>query len=169
MPAGKVNAATSDDDLQHMKDILEETISLELGVSNPSDQLEMVYDSKGLVLRIAVKGFFSPNESQVREDLLPILYKVGKVLSTSHHVIRIEGHNDNTELTPGGGPNWELSTERAAWVANYWMKNFPAMKPERLQVAGDAHFHPIADNSTAEGRAINRRVEIIVLNEQYTK
>ena len=54
MPAGKVNAATtSEAELQNMKEVLEETISLELGVSNPSDQLEMVYDSKGLVLRIA--------------------------------------------------------------------------------------------------------------------
>jgi chemotaxis protein MotB len=174
MPAGKVNAATtSEAELQNLKEVLEETISLELGVSNPSDQLEMVYDSKGLVLRIAVKGFFEHDASDVRQDLLPVLYRIGKVLSTSQKVIRIEGHTEPTEtqggrsLASGDLPAWDLSTKRAAWVANYWIKNFPMLKPERLQVAGVAHFHPIADNSTAEGQATNRRVEIIVLNEQY--
>ena len=56
MPAGKINAATtSEAELQNSKEVLEETISLELGMTNPSDQLEMVYDSKGLLLRIAVR------------------------------------------------------------------------------------------------------------------
>lgn len=174
MPAGKVNAATtSESELQNLKEVLEETITLELGVSNPSDNLEMVYDSKGLVLRIAIKGFFDKNESVVKADLLPILFRIGKVLQTSHRLIRIEGHTDSSEgadgrsIASGAGPAWDLSTKRAAWVADYWLKNFPNLKPERLQVAGAAHFHPIADNSTAAGQAVNRRVEIIVLNEQY--
>jgi chemotaxis protein MotB len=174
LPAGKTNAATtSEAELQNLKEVLEETISLELGVANPSDNLEMVYDSKGLVLRIAIKGFFDHNESVVKQDLLPVLYRIGKVLQTSHRMIRLEGHTDGTEgaegrsIASGAGPAWDLSTKRAAWVADYWIKNFPSMKPERLQVAGAAHFHPLADNSTAEGQSVNRRVEVIVLNEQY--
>lgn len=174
MPAGKVNAAmTNESELQNLKEVLEESISLELGVSNPSDQLEMVYDPKGLVLRIAVKGFFDKNESEVKQDLQPLLYRIGKVLQNSHRVIRVEGHTDPSEtadgrsLASGGSPAWELSTRRAAWVANYWMKNFPSFNPARLQVAGAAHFHPIADNKTQAGQAANRRAEIVILNEQY--
>src|ERR1700745_3514139 len=69
MPAGKVNAATtSEAELQNLKEVLEETISLELGMTNPSDQLEMIYDSKGLLLRIAVKGFFDHNDADVKQD-----------------------------------------------------------------------------------------------------
>jgi chemotaxis protein MotB len=168
MPAGKTNMATSsEEELQTLKETLEETMSLELGVSNPSEHLEMVYDSKGLILRISTKGYFGHNESEVHPDLLPVLFRIGKVLATSRRQIRIEGDTESTELSSGGAPAWELSTQRAAWVAGYWMKNFPAMKPVRLQVAGNAHFRPIADNSTAEGQIINRRVDIIVLNDEY--
>lgn len=168
MPAGKINAATTAEaELQNLKELLEETISLELGVTNPSEQLEMIYDSKGFVLRIAVKGFFDHNSSEVKSDLIPLLNRIGKVLQTTRKVIRLEGHTESSELTRVDNPNWELSTSRAAWVANYWIKSFPGFKPEKLQVSGAAHFHPIASNATEEGMSANRRVEIIVLNEQY--
>jgi chemotaxis protein MotB len=167
MPAGKINVqAAQEKELQDLKEVLEETISLDLGVANHSDTLEMVYDSKGFVLRIAIKNFFDHNSSTVKPDLVPMLFKIGKILAKTKRQIRIEGHTDRTELTSSGAPAWELSTARAAWVANYWLKSFPGLKAERLQVAGNAHFHPVGDNSP-EGLASNRRVEIIVLNNQY--
>jgi chemotaxis protein MotB len=167
MPAGKMNTqADEEKELQNLKEVLEETISLELGVANHSDQLEMVYDSKGFVLRIAIKNFFDHGSSEVKPDLIPILFRVGKVVSKTHRLIRIEGHTDKTELLHGG-PDWALSTARAAWVAQFWMKSFPSMKPNRLQVAGNAHFRPLSDDDAPESLAADRRVEIIVLNDQY--
>jgi chemotaxis protein MotB len=169
MPAGKVNTqAEQDKEIQAIKEQLEESISLELGVANPSEKLEMVYDSKGLVLRIAVKNFFEHGQSDLKPDLLPVLFRIGKTLAGIHHNIRIEGHTEISEMARDGrSPAWDLSTARASAVAAYWMKSFPSMKPERLEIAGQAHFHPIADENTPQGRAADRRVDIIVLNEQY--
>jgi chemotaxis protein MotB len=168
LPAGKTNTqADEEKELQNLKEVLEETISLELGVANHSDQLEMVYDSKGLVLRIAIKNFFDHGSSEVKPDLIPILYRVGKVISKTHRLIRIEGHNDPTELTSGGGPDWQLSTARAGWVAQFWMKSFPGLAPSHVQVAGNAHFRPLSGDRSPASLAADRRVEIIVLNDQY--
>lgn len=168
MPAGKSNTqADNEKELQNLKEVLEETISLELGVANHSDQLEMVYDSKGLVLRIAIKNFFDHGSADVKPDLIPILYRVGKVVAKTNRLIRIEGHTDRTELASGGAPNWALSTERAQWVAQFWMKSFPNLVPSHLQVAGNAHFRPLSDGRTPAALAEDRRVEIIVLNDQY--
>jgi chemotaxis protein MotB len=169
MPTGKVNVQTEKDkELLDLKDKLEESISLELGMANPSEKLEMVYDSKGLVLRIAVKNFFEHDEADLKPDMLPILFRIGKALSTIHHNIRIEGHTEVSEMAKDGrSPAWELSTARASTVAQYWLKSFPGLKPERLEIAGQAHFHPIADENTPQGRAADRRVDIIVLNDQY--
>ena len=168
MPAGKVNTkADEEKELQELKETLEETISMEVGVANHSEHLEMVYDSKGLVLRIAVKNFFLHGESEVRPDLLPVLVRIGKIVSRTKRLIRIEGHTDKTELTRDGKPDWGLSTERAAWVADYWMKQFPAMAPSRVQVAGNAHFRPLEDGDSQQALSENRRIEVIVLNDLY--
>jgi chemotaxis protein MotB len=169
MPAGKVNTqADRDQEIQQMKEQLEESISLELGVANPSEKLEMAYDSKGLILRIAVKNFFEHGESQLKPDLLPVIFRIGKTLASFKRNIRIEGHTDSSEFASDGrSPAWDLSTARASAVAQYWLKSFPTMKPERLEIAGQANFHHIADENTPQGRAADRRVDIIVLNDQY--
>jgi chemotaxis protein MotB len=169
MPAGKINTqAERDQEIQALKEQLEESISLELGVANPSEKLDMVYDSKGLILRIAVKNFFEHGESQLKPDLMPVIFRVGKTLANFKRNIRIEGHTDSSEFASDGrSPAWDLSTARASAVAQYWLKSFPSMKPERLEVAGQASYHPIADENTPQGRAADRRVDIIVLNDQY--
>jgi chemotaxis protein MotB len=168
LPAGKTNTATdADGDLQKVKELLEESISLELGVTDLSDKVNMVYDSRGLVVRLAAKDFFDRGAVEVRPDLRPMLDRIGKVLSKTKRLIRIEGHTDKSEAHPDDyASDWELSAARAAWVVKYWIKRF-ALDPSHLSAAGMSHFRPLSNTDSEWGKAANRRVEIIILNDRF--
>ena len=172
LPAGKTNTAQDPDpDLQEMKELLEETISLELGVTDISDKVQMQFDSRGLIVRLAAKDFFEPGETEVRQDLRPILDRIGRIVSSSRRLVRIEGHSDASEakLAAQRFPSdWELSAARASWVARYWLKRFD-LEPRRLGIAGYSHHRPLSADLGEYGRASNRRVEIIILNNLYER
>jgi len=170
LPAGRTHVASDpegEDGLQGIRDRLEDSISLEMGTSSTSDQVQMQYDSRGLVLSLSAKDFFQPFEIEVRPDLRPLLDRVARVLATSKRLIRIEGHSDASEKRPDQyASSWELSAARAGWVARYWLERFD-FDPKRIGIAGYAHYRPVADGSGDYDIASNRRIEIIVLNTQY--
>jgi chemotaxis protein MotB len=79
----------------------------------------------------------------------------------------IEGHTDNQPYQdPSQFSNWDLSAERALSVLDYLMER--GISPERLSIAAYAQYHPVADNSTEEGRRKNRRAVIVVQPEEST-
>ncbi len=169
LPAGKANTASDpDSELQEVKELLEETMSLDLGATDVEAPLRMEFDSRGLIIRIAVKDFFAENSSEVRPDLRPILDRMGSVLSRTKRLIRLEGHTDPTEEhVKGYASDWELSSARAAWIARYWIARFP-FEPAHIGVAGYSHFRPITQAKLKWNRAKNRRVEVIILNNQFS-
>jgi chemotaxis protein MotB len=170
MPAGKTNtAADPDPDMQEAKEALEEAVSLELGVTDLSDKMQIVYDSRGLVVRLAAKNFFDDGDVAVRPDLQPVLDRIGQVLSKTKRLIRIEGHTDPMEEKLGGFPSgWELSAARAAWVVRFFVRRF-SIDPSQLQAAGNSYYRPLSDKEDDWSRGKNRRVEIIILNNKYGK
>lgn len=170
MPAGKTNtAADPDPQLQEMKDLLEETVSLELGATDASERMQLLFDSRGLIVRLAAKDFFDEGQVEVRQDLRPILDRIGRVIAKSKRLARVEGHADRNEArTRGYASAWELSAARAAWVVNYWMARFE-IEPRRLAVAGYSYFRPLTEGTSAWDRSKNRRIEIIILNNAYTQ
>src|SRR5213593_3854148 len=103
------------------------------------------------------------DKGQVKPEGLVVLGKVIEILKTvSDKSIRIEGHTDNKPivgtLTQRYPTNWELSAARAINVASYLQKQ--AIEPATLSAAAFGEFKPVADNTTPEGRATNRRIEI---------
>jgi chemotaxis protein MotB len=118
---------------------------------------------RGLVISLAEAGFFAPGEAALREDALSLVDTLADALRDSDAPLRIEGHTDSTPISSSRYPsNWELSTARAASVlAHLTARNIASA---RLSVAGYADERPIADNSTPEGRALNRRVDIVILS-----
>lgn len=167
LPAGKTHtAADPDPELQDVRELLEESISLELGVTDLSDQLTMLFDSRGLVVRVAAKDIFAHGDTDVRQDMRPIIDRIGRVLSKTGRMIRVEGHTDPSEANTEAYPSdWELSAARAAWVVKYWIQRFE-MDPRRIAASGHSHHRPLSDGKTEWDRAKNRRVEIIILNNQ---
>ena len=127
-------------------------------MSDISDKMQMVYDSRGLVVRLAAKDFFEDGEVDVRPDLRPILDRIGQVLVRSKRLVRVEGHTDPAEEKKSKfSSGWELSAARAAWVVKYWVQRFE-IDPKRLGAAGYSHYRPLTEKTDEWNRAKNRRV-----------
>jgi chemotaxis protein MotB len=77
--------------------------------------------------------------------------------------VLIEGHTDNVPYNGSGQltDNWDLSTKRATAIVHL-LKEKPGIDPQNLTAAGRGEFAPVASNETAEGRAKNRRIEVIL-------
>jgi chemotaxis protein MotB len=91
-----------------------------------------------------------------------MLKQLGQKLKTGAGSIRVEGHTDSIPVSNGYFPsNWDLSTQRAVNVVKF-LANECGIDPRNLSVAGYADSRPVASNDSPEGRALNRRVNIIV-------
>ena len=148
-------------------------------VSNTYEQLLQNMKSeiaKGQVTISELKGkltvnmeaaiLFDSGKADVKDDGLEILLKMVETLkSVKDKAIRIEGHTDNVQISGGlmrqFPTNWELSAARAINVAKYLQQQ--GVDPAILSAAAYAEYKPVADNSTKEGRAKNRRIEITLV------
>ena len=94
---------------------------------------------------------------------MPILKKINEVLTQTDGLIAVAGHTDNIPIsTSRYRSNWELSTSRATSVVHELLR-YNTIPPERFVLEGYADTRPLAPNDSAENRATNRRVEIVVL------
>jgi chemotaxis protein MotB len=117
----------------------------------------------GLVISLREAGFFASGSATPKPDSLRTLRRIASSLGRIPYDLRVEGHSDDIPIhTAEFDSNWELSGARAARIARIFVE-LKAMPPERISAAGYAQFHPVASNSTEEGRAENRRVDLVVL------
>lgn len=144
---------------------IEESLAYQLQTTDLKDHLQIIYDERGLVVRISANKLFDPGMESVKVQYLPLLDKIGEVISSSDRLVRIEGHTDTTSIPVGSKfpTNWELSTARSAWIVRYLKAKFK-LPTSRFSAAGFADGHPIGSNKTEEGRARNRRVEVVITN-----
>ena len=110
------------------------------------------------------KLLFKSGSWTVGADGRLAIEELGNVLADNPDIaILIEGHTDNIPYS-GKGPlkgNWDLSTKRATAIVNQLLEN-PNILPQNLTAAGRGEYLPIAPNSTREGRAANRRIEVVL-------
>ena len=125
-------------------------------------------ESRGLVATIATDHVLfdsgSPHISPTGER---IIAAIGTTLARLSNPVLIEGHTDNVPLNSNGYTNWNLSTDRAVAVLQILQSGY-AIPPTRLSAAGYGEYHPAASDATPEGRAANRRVEIVILTDAST-
>ena len=118
---------------------------------------------EGIVVSLREIGFFDSGSALLRPEAMPALAKFVKVTGPVHVRIRIEGHTDNVPIhNRKFDSNWDLSTARATEIIKLFVTKF-GMAPERLSASGYGEYHPVAPNRTAEGRALNRRVDLVIL------
>ncbi len=139
-------------------------IATELEREISKGQVELETQGKKIIIRIRENGSFKGGSAYVEDDFLPVLDKIREVLVEVPGRISVEGHTDNTPLGRGGRfrSNWELSAARAASVSEQ-LFIAPEMDESRFMVVGHGSVRPLIDNKTAENRAKNRRVEIIIV------
>lgn len=117
----------------------------------------------GLIISLSEAGFFAPGDSIISQESDDVIVSIAEQLRSNSTQVRIEGHTDSTPISNARYPsNWELSTARAASVLSRLIEK--GVAPERLSAAGYAGFRPVQDNTTADGRAQNRRVDIVILD-----
>jgi chemotaxis protein MotB len=118
---------------------------------------------EGLVISLREIGFFNSGSADVRATSRDAVRRIADVLKGLSNNVRIEGHTDDVPIHNSQfASNWELSTARATEMIRLFI-TVHKLPPTRLSAAGYAEFHPAAENTTAEGRAHNRRVDIVIL------
>ncbi len=130
-----------------------------------SDTVEVTFNSQYVMLTLSGAVLFDSGSEVIREDALPLVDKVGRILNHySDNIIEVEGHSDNVPIHNSRfEDNDVLSMYRALSVANY-LREVTNIDPAHIKSSGRGDYVPIADNSTAEGRALNRRVVIKIYN-----
>jgi chemotaxis protein MotB len=145
---------------------LAEKIEQALEEGEIDNMVSLNYTSQYVELTIQGSILFDSGKTEIKADALPVVEKVGQILETyAGGTIDIEGHTDNVPMGGGGkyANNDELSAGRALAVFYYLTEN-TNLDPSKIVHTGRGQYDPIADNSTDEGRARNRRVEIKIYN-----
>ncbi len=116
-----------------------------------------------LTVNILDRVMFDSGEAMLKPDGESVMRKMATLL-TGHPELKIHvvGHTDNVPIRSRFPSNWELSTARAL-AAVHFLTEKAGVDPRRVGAVGYGEFRPIADNATAEGRAKNRRIAIIIL------
>jgi len=156
----------SESELQKLEELKAE-LDAKLQSANLAAAVTTNIDKRGLVVSFNNAIIFDPGSAEIKKDNEGILLEIAKMVSVMDNFIRIEGHTDNIPMNSDLFPsNWELSSARAVNVVRLFVNHANA-SPEKLIAVGYGEYRPIADNATEEGRAKNRRIDIIVLSEKY--
>ncbi len=143
-----------------------ETIKQDLGALAEQlglgDKVTVRPTREGITISLSSSLLFESGKADLRSESKLVLQRVAALLAKIPNEVRIEGHTDNIPpASPLYPTNWELSAARALAVTRYLVSL--GIKPERLSAAGYGEYRPIADNSTKEGRAANRRADIVII------
>jgi chemotaxis protein MotB len=128
-----------------------------------ASDVQAVVERRGLVVRVLTdKLLFQSGQADLQLAGHPLLNEIAQLLNVDRtHPITVEGYTDNVPIHSLQFPsNWELSTARATTVVQYLLSR--GVNANRLGAAGFADLHPIASNATPVGRALNRRVDIVI-------
>jgi chemotaxis protein MotB len=161
--AAKKAAAAEESNLEEIKSQVDSYAQLH----GFSGLIKTSIDQRGLVIRLLTdKVLFDSGHATLKSTATPILTEVSHLLDRTKfsNGIRVEGNTDNVPISGGEFPsNWELSTARANAVLEFFIHH--GVAESRFTVAGYADQNPIAPNDTADGRALNRRVDVVVLRK----
>ena len=120
-------------------------------------------ESRGLVVTIVSdRVLFEPGQADLRHEGREVVDKLAAAIGRLPNKLAVEGHTDNVPISGRYASNWELSTARATTVLRELIERH-GISPSRLSAAGYADERPVAVNDTVDGRAANRRVELVVM------
>ena len=156
---GTLTSAAEAQSLQEAETAIEQALHPEI----KKREVTMAMRREGLVVSLTEMGFFGSGSSAVRPDSLDAISRLAEVLKQRRENLRVEGHTDNIPIhNLHFASNWELSTARATEMIRLLITQY-GLPASHLSAAGYGEFHPVASNKTTEGRAQNRRLDIVIL------
>lgn len=147
----------ADDDISEGK-----AIAAGLALGELGNDVQVVISERSISFRVNSEILFDSSQADLSRSGLAVLRRIVNVLSGTSHEITVEGHTDSVPVRRNVRypSNWELSSARAGSVVRYLQAN--GIARQRLKAVGYADTRPIGDNHTPEGRAANRRVELVI-------
>jgi chemotaxis protein MotB len=159
-PEDSLTAASQEANLSTLQAELQQALRHEIA----QHSVALHRETEGLVISLREFGFFDSGSAAMKPSALPALDRIASILAVRTCRLRIEGHTDNVPIhTAQMESNWELSTARSTELVRLLIVRYQ-FSPERLAAAGYAEYHPIASNDSPQGRAQNRRVDIVILS-----
>jgi len=153
-----------DRDLTDLRQELERALAEQIA----QGEVSIRSSSEGLVISLQEAGFFESGSATIRSTSRSVFGRIVALLSERSCQVRIEGHTDNVPIHNSQfNSNWELSTSRATEVVRELITHYQ-FAPELLSAAGYAEYHPVASNHTEEGRAKNRRVDVVIVRQRQS-
>jgi chemotaxis protein MotB len=142
---------------------LEATLGGFAKANNLEGKVQIRSDADSITISLADNLLFDSGSAELRPGSQDVLLQVAAALRGLPNDMRIEGHTDNVPVnSPDFATNWELSASRASTVLRF-MRDQGQLTDNELFAAFFAETQPIADNATPEGRALNRRADIVIL------
>ena len=159
------DSLSSTSEAEREKAIADQYEKIRMNLSNEISEglAEVERDGDKIIVRLAEKGSFRSGFANLQPSFKPLLNKVGQSIKDSTGMITIEGHTDNVPMafSERFRSNWDLSAARSAAVADYLLDN-TAVADGRVTVTGYADTKPLTLNDSPQGRAKNRRIEVII-------
>lgn len=150
-------------------DELRRELEAALGDEIRKHEVQMRMTPEGLVVSLREVGFFNSGEADLLEDGQATLARIATILGGKGFEIRVEGHTDNVPIhTAEFKSNWELSTARATQVVALLIEKY-SFDPLLISAAGYSEYRPVNSNDTPQGRAANRRVDLVVVGRSVDK
>ena len=150
-------------------DELRHQLESALGDEIRQHEIQMRVTPEGLVVSLREVGFFNSGQAQLLNSGNSTLARIATILGGHGFEIRVEGHTDNIPVHNSQfNSNWELSTARATAVVELLVEHH-GFDPLLVSAAGYSEYHPVQANKTAQGRAANRRVDLVVVGQAVEK
>jgi chemotaxis protein MotB len=160
-PIGKASPMKAE--TEHMKSIAKDVVGA-MSALVQQGQVKVTQSARGITVEINASTLFPSGEATLQPASAQALAAVAKVLAETDNPIQVEGHTDDLPIkSPFYPSNWELSSARAASVVRLLAEQ--GVPPGRMVAVGYADNKPLDTNATPEGRARNRRVNVLILNK----
>lgn len=164
------NTTEAVEQVEQKLEVLKETIEQYIEQKQLETEVSVEFDTRGLIIRFKDNALFDSGKADLKSSSEEVLVFIGDLLKDKEFIeraIRVEGHTDNVPIRTSRFPsNWELSTARSTNVIRFFIRAVD-INPKRLSASGYSEYYPITDNKTSEGRAKNRRVDIVILSRFF--
>mgnify|MGYP000979121807 CR=1 FL=1 len=136
---------------------------------NLQDKVSVSIQERGVVVGLMNTVLFDPGSARIKQEAIPTLVAIGQIANGVHNYIRIEGNTDDVPQSSAQFPsNWELSVIRATEVLKLLIDQ-SHVAPDKISAVGYGEYRPSVPNTSAENRAKNRKVDIVILSDQLDK